>query len=514
MTMIQAFEWYVPADQKHWQRLAGAVADLKATGIDNLWIPPGCKASSPNGNGYDVYDLYDLGEFDAKGGKSTKWGPKGDLVELVKKANEVGADIYWDAVLNHKAAADEKQKCLAVEVDPNDHTREVTQPYEIEAWLKFTYPARGDKYSNQKYEWQAPKKTSSTYGELADTLRYHFSGTDYNAANQKTAIYRIEGNGKYWSQAVDKEKGNYDYLMFADLDYNHPEVKADVKAWGSWLGKELTIKGIRFDAIKHFSEDFLKEFVEMLDEEFGTGWFLVGEFWKDSVMDMCAYLSRMQHKFSLFDAPLVYNFSQLSRTENSDLTKVFDNTLVQAEPYNAVTLVMNHDTQPYQALETPIEPFFKPLAYALILLRNAGYPCVFYGDLYGIKGDHPFDPSCGGKLPDLCLARKLYAYGKQNDYLDYPQCIGWTREGTWDHPHGLACVMSNAGPNEKTMYVGYLHKGEVWTDVLGWEPSEVTIDDNGNGLFPCPGTSVAVWVKKDAEGRDRFGKFNADIYKA
>lgn len=60
---------------------------------------------------------------------------------------------------------------------------------------------------------------------------------------------------------------------------------------------------------------------------------------------------------------------------------------------------MNHDTQPYQALEAPIEPFFKPLAYALILLRYDGYPCLFYGDLYGIKGEHPFPPSCGGALP-------------------------------------------------------------------------------------------------------------------
>ena len=66
--------------------------------------------------------------------------------------------------------------------------------------------------------------------------------------------------------------------------------------------------------------------------------------------------------------------------------------------------------------------------------------------------------------------------------------------------------MSNAGPNEKTMYVGECHEGEVWTDVLGWEKAEVRIDEEGNGLFPCPGVSVAVWVNKEAEGRDRFGK--------
>lgn len=89
--------------------------------------------------------------------------------------------------------------------------------------------------------------------KTANPNRYHFSGTDFNAANNKTAIYRIEGNGKYWSQSVDKEKGNYDYLMYADLDYNHPEVKEDVKNWAVWLGKELNLKGIRFDAVKHVS---------------------------------------------------------------------------------------------------------------------------------------------------------------------------------------------------------------------------------------------------------------------
>jgi len=33
------------------------------------------------------------------------------------------------------------------------------------------------------------------------------------------------------------------------------------------------------------------------------------------------------------------------------------------------------------------------------------------------------------------------------------------------------------------MAVGIEHKGEVWTDVLGWEPKEVTIGDDGFGEF-------------------------------
>lgn len=117
--MMQAFEWYVPADHAHWRRLATALPSLKSIGVDNVWVPPGCKASSPQGNGYDIYDLYDLGEFDQKGGVGTKWGTKAELMALISKAEEVGIGVYWDAVLNHKAAADRKVKCMAVEVDPN-----------------------------------------------------------------------------------------------------------------------------------------------------------------------------------------------------------------------------------------------------------------------------------------------------------------------------------------------------------------------------------------------------------
>ena len=165
---------------------------------------------------------------------------------------------------------------------------------------------------------------------------------------------------------------------------------------------------------------------------------------------------------------------------------------------------MNHDTQPYQELEAPIEPWFKPLAYALILLRNQGYPCVWYGDLYGIKGEHPFPPSCNGSLPRLALARKLYAYGRQDDYFDYATCLGWVRLGTHDRRAGCAVVLSNAGPGSKRMFVGEMHAGEVWTDVLGWSDREVVIGEDGFGEFVCGGTSVSVFVRREAEGREQF----------
>ena len=269
-------------------------------------------------------------------------------------------------------------------------------------------------------------------------------------------------------------------------------MKDEIKKWAVWLVDKLKLGGIRFDAVKHFSEDFLIELIKHLTENCNDDLFFVGipseisvvnsgEFWKDDLETMLVYLSRMPRQFALFDCPLVYNFSQASKTESADLRKIFDGTLVGNEAVNAVTLVQNHDTQPGQALAAPVEDFFKPLAYAMILLRLSGYPAVFYGDLYGISGPDGFkEPSCGGQLGDLILARKLYAYGREDSYFDYSTCVGWVRLGTWDRRFGCAVVLSNAGPGEKRMFVGEMHKGEVWTDVV-WFPTAIFVDNSLSG---------------------------------
>lgn len=142
-------------------------------------------------------------------------------------------------------------------------------------------------------------------------------------------------------------------------------------------------------------------------------------------------------------------------------------------------------------------------------------PCLFYGDLYGVKGGVENDwrgPTAQGKVPDLALARKLFAYGEQNDYFDHENVLGWVRRGTWDHPDGVAVLMSNADAGEKRMFVGEVHRGEVWTDVLGWSDRQVEIGDDGFGNFACGSCSVSVFVHKDAKGREKLGRFESRIY--
>ena len=173
-----------------------------------------------------------------------------------------------------------------------------------------------------------------------------------------------------------------------------------------------------------------------------------------------------------------------------------DGSLVKSNPVKAVTFVDNHDTQPGQSLESFVEDWFKPMAYALILLREGGYPCVFYGDYKGIP--HDKIKSKKQMLDKLMKLRKTKAYGVQHDYFDDPDCIGWTREGDADHKDsGLAVVISDGKGGTKRMYIGQQYAGAHFSDVMGNAKYNIKIDDDGCGNFYVNRGAVSVWVRKE-----------------
>jgi alpha-amylase len=305
--------------------------------------------------------------------------------------------------------------------------------------------------------------------------------------------------------------------MASDVDHAHPQVREDLFAWGAWMMREFPISGMRFDAVKHMSRHFVCDFVkhireearkkrkdegkEPIDESEGPIAFSVGEFWKDSVESCLQYLSEFgEEQFSLFDAPLHYNFKEAGDAgPNYDLRKIFDGTIVQARPIDAVTLVENHDTQAGQALESVVSASFKPLAYAIILLRESGYPCVFLGDLDGCHGDGDSQPSIPpmSDLDKFIKARKNYAYGEQHDYWDHPQCVGWVRTGDEEHPGCAVVLCIGEEDGKKPMQIG--KEGEKWVDMLGWQQGEVIINKDGWGDFTCHPSSCSIWVKEGSK---------------
>ena len=477
--MMQYFEWNLPNDGMFWKQLKEDAKHLSEIGVTSVWIPPAYKADEQQDEGYATYDLFDLGEFDQKETVRTKYGTKEELIDAIAELHKYQISVYLDAVMNHKAGGEYIEKFFAQEVNPNDRSKTISDPYEIEAYTGFNFPGRDNKYSDFKWHW------------------FHFSGTDYNTANKKTAIYRIMGEGKDWSEAVDDENFNYDYLMFNDLDLDHPDVIAELGKWGRWVSTELNLDGMRLDAIKHMDAYFIKKFLDEVRSERGDNFFAVGEYWKDDFDALQVFLDVVGYDMNLFDVPLHYKFYQASQQgRDFDLTNLPDGALVTHMPENAVTFVDNHDSQRGSSLESQVKSWFKPLAYGIILLMEKGYPCIFYGDYYRMKDvESPHRVI----LNILLEARVKYAFGTQHYYFDHPNTVGLTREGDDIRENsGLALLVSNGEDGDKYMYVGEHHKGEIWHEITGSISDEITIGDDGNALFKVHGGKLAVWVKKVA----------------
>lgn len=475
--MMQYFEWNLPNDGQLWNRLKADAEHLHQIGVTAVWIPPAYKADEQQDEGYATYDLFDLGEFEQKGTVRTKYGTKEELKAAIEELHKQQISVYLDAVLNHKVGGDFTEKFMAQEVDPQDRNKMLTEPYQIQGWTGYTFPGRKETYSAFKWHW------------------YHFSGTEMDDAQRKTGIYRIIGENKYWSRGVDSENGNYDFLLGNDIDLKHPEVINELNHWGIWVSKELNLDGMRLDATKHMDNQFIKQFLEAVRKEKGDPFYAVGEYWKGDLETLDSYLDSVGNKLNLFDVPLHYNLFAASQQESTyDLQHLFDNALVVNRPTLAVTFVDNHDSQKGSSLESQVKDWFKPMAYALILLMKSGYPCLFFGDYYGTSGKE----SPHRVILDLLLdARRKYAYGEENIYFDHPGTVGFTRQGEEEHPgSGLAFLMSNNEGGEKMMNVGAHRKGEIWRELTGSILEEVPIDKDGNGNFKVAGRNLAIWVRK------------------
>jgi alpha-amylase len=488
--MLQYFHWYLPDDGSLWKKLINDIPKLKELGISAVWLPPAYKSASGNRlPGYDVYDLFDLGEFDQKGSVKTKYGSKDEYLAAVHACREAGINVYADVVVNHKAGADETEKVQVVEVKSDNRNEVISEPFEAEVHTKFTFPARNDKYSSFVWDFHC------------------FTGTDCieTPEGQKCGVYRILNEwGEGWQEMVGDEFGNFDYLMFSDIDFRNPHVKEELKYWIKWYYETVGFNGLRLDAVKHIPPSFWKEFIDHV-RSFAPDMFVVAEYWTPDKELIQQYMEATEGRMSFFNSVLQNNFHHASKAgKDFDLTRIFENTFVDDYPELSVTLVDNHDTQPLQSLEAPIEPWFKTIAYSIILLRAEGYPCIFYPDLfetpsYKDKGrdgnEHEIFLAPSDGIETLLKARQLYAWGEQRNYFDHNNCIGWTRAGDDEH-EGCAVLISNSEAGFKSMEIGQRYAGKTFVDLLGKNDGEVQIDENGWGTFLVSPASVSVWIEK------------------
>jgi alpha-amylase len=476
--LMQYFHWLSAADGTLWNDLSARAAELARRGITGVWIPPSYKgAGGATDQGYGVYDLFDLGEFDQKGTVRTKYGTKGELLGALAALREHKIRVYADIVFNQRSGADEPEDVQARKVDKTNRNAIEDELIKIKAWTKYLFQGRGDKYSTMK--WGAE----------------HFTAVDFNADEPDQNQYLYLFADKTFSGDVSFEQGNFDYLMGCDVDVYHDEVRDELFKFGRWFVDTTGVDGFRLDALKHIPAAFFKDWLNHLRSHFGgREMFAVGEYWAANVGELSTYLDKVEGTMRLFDVPLHFQFLAASQTGSDyDMRTIYNGSLVAEHPLLAVTFVDNHDTQPGSSLESWIEPWFKPLAYALILLRKDGYPCVFHADYFGHEGDHPM-ASHQHLLNAMLQARIKYNYGDQHDYFDHENCVAWLRTGDAEHPGALVVVMSNGDAGNKRIETG--KPSASFVDCTGHASDVITTDEHGAADFICPAGSLSVWVQQ------------------
>lgn len=486
-TLFQFFHWYYSAEGNLWQHAKHESGQLADWGVTHVWLPPAFKSfHGKHEPGYAVYDLYDLGEFNQQGSVRTRYGTKQEYLDCIKALQEKGMNVLADIVLNHKVGADETEAVPVKKVNDHNRNEYVSDEMTINAYTKFTFPGRKGKYSRFIWDWHSFTGLCHD-GEIYVILNEHSDGT--------------------WEEMLEEEHGNYDFLMGNDIEFRNPYVRKELKKWGEWYVRTTNVDGFRLDALKHITPKFFPGWLDYLNRHFKKNFFCIGEYWQNNVYALMNYIATTGERIRLFDVPLHFNFYDASqRGAEYDLRQIFDNTLVKEKPESAITFVDNHDTQPLQALQSTVEYWFKPLANAIILLRQHGIPCVFYPTLYEAKY---VDQQDGEEIyielnrieavGTMMKVRNRLAYGPQHDYFINENLIGWTREGIAEKPHsGCAVLISNNEEGQEELYLGPGNAHKTYVDVCGGRPEKVTLDNEGKGRFFTNGRSVSVWIQEGA----------------
>ncbi|KAK1868792.1 hypothetical protein I4F81_011275 [Pyropia yezoensis] len=414
----------------------GGAAAFAAAGFTALWLPPAVKGfCGDRDTGYGVYDLYDLGEFSQRGSVRTKYGTRAELLAAVAAAHAAGVRVVADTVLGHRLGADAPQRVTATPYADADRTVVAGRPRKILAHTKFTCPGRAGRYSG--FVWNAHAFTSVDVdggrrggrrehpprvylieghafagGVSTERGNYdHLMGANVDLG-RPPVVAELLSWGHWFTATTGVDGYRLDAVKHMDAPFYADVWLPAMRAAAASPARIATAAGpppppplpaaAAGEAAGGGGGDSVAATVggACLVDAPPPPLFAVAEYWSPDVRVLTAYLAATHHSVALFDVPLHGRFAAAAAaghcaasggagsggrsrraaataaTPPADLTTLLDGTLVAAAPAHAVTFVENHDTVAGAALASPVAGWFKPLAYALILLRAAGLPCV------------------------------------------------------------------------------------------------------------------------------------------
>ncbi len=441
--MMQAFYWDCPRENHKayhwWPYVTGKIPALAKTGFTSLWLPPAHKAANIFGPsmGYDPYDYYDLGEFDQKGSIPTWFGTKTDLLSLIESAHNHKMTVLADMVINHNSGAD------APETNP------ITGQ---ERWTFFR-PRSGKFLRN----WEC----------------FHPS------------MYESWDEGSFGDMP--------------DLSMRNPYVYDEVLKLARWLIEEIGFDGFRYDYVKGYGASVVTAIQEYRYMRNGQPYkpYGVAEFWDSArAIEHWVDLTNFSNSnpVDAFDFPLRETLKALCDYYGFSLRNLASaETVLSAQPFNAVTFVENHD------LRDEGRPILndKLLAYSYILTHE-GYPCVFWRDY--VNYNLGLEETANG-IAALVKAHETFAAGNTEIlHLDDNLYI-MQRTGYADKP-GLIYVLNNRGDAWNGAWVSTRWANTAFCPVAWWSksdlsrPGEQRTASDGRGQFYAPPRGFSVFAPR------------------
>ena len=313
--MLQGFYWDGYNDSR-WAKLEKQTGDL-ATTFDLVWVPQSgnCGGTSM---GYD--DLWWFNDY------NSSFGNEEQLRSMIKTFKEKGIGTIADVVINHRR--------------------------NVSNWVDF------------------PKETYKG-------VTYEMTPTDICADDDGGETKKwATTNGYSLSSNNDTGEG---WGGMRDIDHKSENVQKIVKAYLSFLLKDLGYTGFRYDMVKGYSASYTKLYNESAKPKFS-----VGECW-DSSNTIKKWIDGTEKTSAAFDFQFRYtirnainknDWTYLDKQNDGNWPLVSNNYESGAYRQYAVTFVENHDTEKRSnAAQDPIKK--DTLAANAYLLAMPGTPCVF-----------------------------------------------------------------------------------------------------------------------------------------
>jgi hypothetical protein len=489
--MLQWFE-------SDWDEMYRRMPEVAEIGYDYIWAPPPTKAPTGQGTkwanvGYNLYDRFDIGDVPQRGSLGTRYGTRGSLENMVKKAHQLDVKIIPDIIMNHNGNGPDYREYPGMTAE-DFH---VTWSESYVNTLNYDRGPRMDQWSaNNGFGgtmWQElaqlidiRTEDDGDYGRIPDPDR--FTGEQTHDG----IYFNFVGSRPYYL----RHPGQFDRYPYYPADYTNEHAVAMLDRWIAWLGDAIDYDGLRLDAGKHTPYEFF-------------GWQGNG------------FLHEAQYNYNLRrgyeDDPGLHGGDEADELFENYLSER-DDALIFAEilsPWNEIEYWYGYGTNDRNPMRF--------LDYAM--KQHSG--AKFNGDLNGLGGyGSDFGPNSGityvwghdeGPANNVNLA---YAYILT--HIGMPMVYFTGNNITWENYGRAAYDPNNPNANKTWMVPGYdsqalgdeyndipnlvwIHQNFAWgSEEKIWENDsdyfalERYSDTNGDGRQPGDGDAIMVMALNDS----------------